>query len=200
VFFGCYHIGDYLRIFLHIGQKKIFFCGSDILALSPRIAPLLRGEHYCENEVEKQELYRNGIRAVILPMIFTEFESKDCYKQADNPRVFATYHKGRERSYGYFEHPQIDWLCDMPEKEFDKKIRQYQGCARFNHFDGFAESLAKSVLLGQYQWSEIPYEGMGHTATFEQWLKSLKDKKQSNPRRLIWKDRLEKNLQTLLTF
>ena len=33
IFFGCYHIGDYLRIILHRSKRKIFWCGSDIINL-----------------------------------------------------------------------------------------------------------------------------------------------------------------------
>lgn len=206
IFFGAYHWGDWARILLHRGRKTIFFCGSDILALKKHmVARILirasRARFICENEVEHKALAHMGIDAEILPMIFDETNSiETSYKHSDSPRAFATYHKWREKDYGYFEHPQLDWFCDLSEKEFNEKIKEYQGCARFNTFDGFAESLARSVLMGQYQYSIIPYKHMTCTYTFDQWINSLKDKKAANIEgQLYWKTKLEENLWRVLS-
>lgn len=141
-----------------------------------------------------------GIKSEIRPMIFdAPSKYRSCFKPSKKPRVFATYHVGREKDYGYFEHPQVDWLCGLPETEFNQRIKKYQGCIRLNEFDGFAESLAKSVLLGQYQWSKIPLGGdMSHTATLEQWLEGLKSKRSPNPQRRFCRKTFDESLKAVL--
>lgn len=198
IFFGAYHQLDWLRILLHRGKRTIFWCGADILALKRSvwryIIPRLKAEHICENYVEEAELWDLGIKPMVKPHFFGNVDDFPIsYKHSENPRVFATYHKGREEEYGYFEHPQVDWFSDLSEVEFNEKIKEYQGCIRLNEFDGFAESLAKSVLMGQYQYSSIYYLGMAHPEfeSIEEWLESLKDKKEPNPWSKTWREILK---------
>lgn len=203
IFFGLYHIGDYMKYYLHQGRKTVFWCGSDILALTRPHADMIasiRARHFCENEVEQDALLRWGIVSTIAPMIFDDpSKYQITYQHSTTPRVFATYHKGSEKEYGYFEHPQLDWFHDLSEEEFNEKIKNYQGCIRPSVFDGFAESLAKSVLMGQYQLTTIPYPGMDSKMDFKKWLKKLSYKRKPNPLAEEWRNRLEESLKLILS-
>lgn len=163
IFFGLYHWKDYLRFIWHRGQKKVFWCGSDILALEDRPIwqSLIRNstaKHYCENHVEEYHLSSMGIIAFIEPMIFDDPNKfKISYKWSKKPKFFASYHSGREIEYNWHNNPQVDFLEGLSEQQFNEKIKSYQGAVRYNRFDGFAETLAKSVLMGQYPFSQIEY-------------------------------------------
>jgi len=205
IFIGMYHWVDYIRFIFHLGEKKIFWCGSDILALEKTwVKKLILGQNkqnFVENWVEFKKLDSFGSKHVnTIPMIFDDPDKYPiCYKPSPTPRVFATYHKGREKEYGYFEHPQVDWFCDLSEDEFNEKIKEYQGCIRLNRFDGFAESLAKSVLMGQYQYSAyIGYPGMESRILFDQWLEKLANQP-VNPLAIYWRRTLEESKQILLS-
>jgi hypothetical protein len=211
IFFGLYHIFDYLKFAIHLGDKRVFWCGADITYLEENF--LLRGnffwrflffhiraKHFCENEVERLKLMEMGINSDVTPMIFDDpSKYQISYKPSDTPKVFATYHKGREEEYGVFQHPQVDWFCDLSEEEFNEKIKSYQGCLRINKFDGFAESLAKSVLMGQYQFSVyIPYEYMESSMLFREWLDNLVNKDPNYEAEKYWRKILEANLNKVL--
>jgi len=204
IFIGLYHQVDYLRFIVNRGEKKVFWCGSDILALREHtlwrfVIKHIQAKYYCENDLERLTLEDLGITAEITPMIFDDPDKYQvCYKHSDNPRVFATYHKGREEEYAVYLYPQVHWFCDLSEEEFNEKIKSYQGCIRLNRFDGFAESLAKSLLLGQYQWSEISYPYMTTTQSLYQWLSDLKNKKEPNPASQWWREHLEDSKRILL--
>lgn len=188
IFFGLYHWKDYLRFLWHRGQKKVFWCGSDILALQKHwfwqsLIIAQEAKHYCENEVEQKALSDMLIDSEIRPMIFDDpnkFEVS--YKWSEFPKYFATYRKGREQEYGVRDNLYIDFLEGLSEQEFNEKIKNYQGAIRFNKFDGFAETLAKSVLMGQWPISVIPYPYMisFSQGNFEKAWEKLKDKKQPN--------------------
>lgn len=123
------------------------------------ISKVWNDKFYVENEVEQAELFeRTGWMAEIRPMLFDDPDKYPIsYKWAENPRYFATYHKGREEEYGYLRSVAIDFLEGLSEEDFNERITHYQGAIRFNMFDGFAETLAKSVLMGQYPVSVIEY-------------------------------------------
>lgn len=111
VFFGMYHIGDYLHYILHLGKKYVFWCGSDILSLRDSTIPwnLLftnslgnpneERNHYVENYPEFAELYKLGIIAEIRPSFLDEYPEVT-YRNAENPSVFLTSHPAREDEYG----------------------------------------------------------------------------------------------------
>lgn len=163
LFVGLYHWRDWLRFCRHSGAKKVFWCGSDILALKKHkiwqwLIRTQKAKHYCENGVEFFELITMGIIPEIRPMIFDDPDKYPVsYKHSEHPKLFATYHKGREEEYGVRYHLDLDFLEGLPEEEFNEKIKEYQGAIRFNSFDGFAETLAKSILMGQYPVSYIAY-------------------------------------------
>lgn len=205
IFFGLYHWVDYLVFFSHQGRKTVFFCGGDITNLSKRsrlLKWLVRKtnvRYVCENDSEWYILHNIGIQAETLPQSFVNpDEFPVSYKHSNEPKIFATYHKGREKEYGYYLYPWVDWFCDLTEEEFNRKIKEYQGCIRLNKIDGFSESLVKSIFVGQYQWSEIPYEGMSHTCSVYQWYEDLKNKKEPNPLSEKYRAILELNKHYLL--
>ena len=64
----------------------------------------------------------------------------------------------------------------VPKERMNEEIKEMQGALRLTEFDGFSEILAKSILMGQWPVSLIPYS---HMLGIED-LGKLKDKKQPN--------------------
>lgn len=188
IFFGLYHWKDYIRFIWHRGQKKVFWCGSDILALEKR--PIWRWLvikqkylDYCENSVEAIKLLEFGRHSEIRPMIFDDpnkFEVS--YKHSKSPELFMSYHVGRGKEYGLTENPRVVAFSNLSEQDFNYIINNYQGAYRPNKFDGFSETLAKSVLTGQYPISQIRYPHIAclQDITLEQHLETLKTKTEPN--------------------
>lgn len=202
IFFGLYHWKDYLRFIWHRGPKKVFWCGSDILALekSPYWLSLIikqEAVHYCENEVERDKLSELGFWLVLIaPMLFDDPDKYQIsYKYPNNGKYFATYHKGREQEYGYTDWLQVDFLDGFTEEEFNGKIKDYQGAIRFNQFDGFAETLAKSVLMGQYprSWIRYPHIAPLSSESYEEALASEPGKKPNYEASNYWRKTLKEN-------
>lgn len=207
LFFGAYHWGDVLRIFFYPGPKTVFFCGSDILSLSPLRAWLLKNcRHVCENSVEHYELGLRGIYAQIQPMLFDDPEKYQItYKPHEQPTVWMTYHKGREQEYGL---DRFVYVChkagvqgfayhSLGREHFDKATEDHDATLRFNKFDGFSENLAKALLRGQYAYSVIPYpdvEQITDDASLIESLKKLKDKTEPNVSR-YWREELSRRVE-----
>lgn len=105
VFFGMYHTGDYVRLLLHRGRKKIFWCGGDIIKLDKGVfwkhfIGYMNATHYVENEVERDVLFQTAlVLAEVRPMIFTELPEIS-FKPSEKPHVFVNIHEGREEEYG----------------------------------------------------------------------------------------------------
>lgn len=204
IFFGLYHRKDYIRFLWHRGPKKVFWCGSDIVALQQkRLAPKLiqaeNAKHYCENGREQAALYAIGIKAEIRPMLFDDPDKYPfSYQRPEVPNIYMSCHKGREEEYGvgrfvdlaheylninfhiygiekpelwfdgsinemrnlYYQLPNLIYHGRVSGEQFNAETQNYQGCMRFNEFDGFAETLAKAALRGQHIFSakiNIPY-------------------------------------------
>lgn len=91
----------------------------------------------------------------------------------------------------------------VPNEEFNREIKGYQSGLRLNDMDGFSEVLAKSVLMGQYPISRIPYPYIDHAPDITgliNRLQELKDKKAPNTEaREYWKEELERNLCRVLS-
>ena len=228
VFFGMYHPVDYLRALLHIGRTKIFWCGGDIVALqsSPWRWMLNRvwATHYCENTIEAKALDEVGITARIRPMIFDSPKFPISFERTDRPHVYMTAHEGREVEYGirtikqlapFFPNitfhiygitgygaENVTYHGDVSEKQFNSDISKYHAAIRLNEFDGFAETLAKSALMGQYPISVIPY----HYITCVPDEKSLRAALEELPKkthpnlaaRMFWMKTLEVNLAEVI--
>ena len=89
----------------------------------------------------------------------------------------------------------ITYHGKIPNEQFNKEIKGYQAALRMNEFDGASEVLMKSILMGQYPISRIPYpKGIDSYQTTEELvvlLKDLKNKKQPNPEVRKWRTILQ---------
>ena len=239
LFVGMYHWGDIIRFILQFGKKKVFFCGSDIKKIPWWFSLISTNtKYYCENDIEQEVLMKKGIYAEVLPMIFTEFESKNCLKPSKKIHVYLTMHEGREEEYGMDvintisrklpditfhiygqKFPPLIELVEsltsklslkftnvifhgkVHEEQFNKEIRNYHCALRLNEFDGFSETVAKSILLGQYPITKIKYPKLWNYDSIDsliERLNSLKYMLKGNPYRLWWKKELDENLEKLL--
>ena len=98
---------------------------------------------------------------------------KEIWHYVDNPSV----HFNRSTPINVIYHGKVS------NEQFNKEIKNYQSGLRLNDFDGFAEVLAKSVLMGQWPISRISYPWISYapdTTALVQLLNSLKDKKEPN--------------------
>lgn len=178
IFFGMYHVGDYLRLALHRGPSTTFWCGSDILNCPSWMVRILRkSKHVCENTVEQAALKQLGLESTVHPMFFDNPKDyKTCYKPSKKPTVYMAYHMGREEEYGVWRFlalsakvPEVNFRAysELSKEEYNRTASKHQAVVRFNRFDGFAETLAKGVLWGQHCFSAIPYPDM-HTITTDE--------------------------------
>ena len=101
----------------------------------------------------------------------------------------------------YIHQKNIIFHGQVTEEQFNREIRNYHAAIRLNKFDGFSETVAKSILLGQYPITRIKYPGIDSFETEEELvilLKKLRHKKEPNPERIVWWARLEANLNKLI--
>lgn len=95
----------------------------------------------------------------------------------------------------YAHHPNIVYHGKVPNEQFNEEIKDYQAALRMNEFDGFSEVLAKSILIGQYPISRIPYpKGIDSYQTTEELvvlLEDLKNKRKPNPEVRRWQQILK---------
>lgn len=137
IFFGCYHWVDYLRIIFHRGTKTVFWCGSDLLSITPVKARLLRSQrilHYVENDVEWLLLRKHGIASLVQPMFFGDARKYPVsYTQSDHPHVFLSAHPGRGAEYGVSRLIRI--APKVPDITFhiymNGSVREYERTLRF---------------------------------------------------------------------
>ena len=188
LFFGMYSDNDYEVIRHFTGKKSIFWLGSDITQMlaNPdriRVIKLFPDiQHYTETEREGNELKSVGLKVIVSPS-FLEYV-KDfpvCYKPSETPHIYLSGHPNREEEYGFDLCKKI--AKDLPEftfhfygvegksydnivyhgwvenEQFNKEIRNYQCGLRPNKHDGCSEIILKSILMGQYPISFLPYEG-----------------------------------------
>lgn len=205
IFFGMYRFSDYLKFIIHRGEKKIFWCGSDIINLSKRpfwkfVLTKYHIRHFCENQHEQNVLSNMGfIPPIICPMIFSIPNTEIAYKHSKIPHVYLTAHEDREEEYGVnvIKHiaPQIKEVIfhiygingksyeniifhgKVSDKQFNDEIRNYQASIRLNVFDGFAETTAKSILHGQYPITYIYYPKIDWAKDMDTLIELLKDLK-----------------------
>ena len=166
-----------------------------------------------------------NILSDIHPSMFDSPDGEVTYVWQARPQVYLCAHKGREKEYGIpeFVHvakefPELDFhiygkICveyggkniyvhgDVSNSQFNEEIKKYHCFVRLNSFDGFAEGLAKSVLLEQYQISRIRYPGMSFAPTIKELrngLRRLRNKKEPNPMSGWWKRRLQISLNEMM--
>lgn len=210
LFFGMYHIGDYLRLILHGGHATIFWCGSDILQIKKSLLWRLSGcRNVVENVREQRALSNYGIMSEIHPMLFDNPNKYSVtYEPSDTPTVWLTYHLGREEEYGVWRF--LDIARQVPElrfrffngataiRDFDEITSKYQATVRFNEFDGASENMTKALLRGQYVFTVIPYphvESFSDEKELVELLKDLKNRKEVNPAEKMWREILTKRVE-----
>lgn len=227
IYFGCYHWGDYLRIKAKPGPKKIFWCGSDIKAISSLWKFSKLTKHYCENVTEQVALIKHGIEAELLPMIFDDLENyEENFIPSERPNVYLNAHKGREKEYGvdlvvklaellpdinfhiygdviqeWNNHHNLWFHGRMPEERYNYETKYMQAGLSLSKFGGFSEVVAKSILLGQYPISRVSHPGIDTYYKDHELvalLKELKNKKAANPSSVYWRERLKFNKKVLL--
>lgn len=71
--------------------------------------------------------------------------------------------------------PNIIRHGKVSKDQFNKEIRNYHCGFRPNEHDGFSEVTAKSILLGQYPITKIPYDGIWNYNSMEELLQRFRD-------------------------
>lgn len=124
LFFGLYFQEDYDTFKNAVGNKTIFWCGSDILAMmkSPERWMAVRGEnikHYCETEVEAANLIKMSIMPEIVPSFLGNIKDYPISFQpptnGENWKLWLCGHPGRESEYGFNEAKEIPNIFDNVE-------------------------------------------------------------------------------------
>ena len=90
--------------------------------------------------------------------------------------------------------PNIIYHGLVPEKQLDREIRDYHAGLRCNEHDGLSEVVVKSILLGQYTISRLPYEGVWNYRNFAELIdliELLKQQIDPSKARNLWVDRLK---------
>jgi len=184
-------------------------------------------KHYCENEVEAENLKSVGVDAKIIPSFLDNVNNYPVsFKPSQKPHVYLCGHDEREDEYGvgivkriasripeatfhiyginkntsFFETTEINTnkLVDIdvdcpnvwyhgkvPEGQFNNEIMNYHCGLRTNDHDGFSEVTIKSLLMGQYPITKIPYEGIWNYNTEDELvalIEKLKYVKEANTR------------------
>jgi hypothetical protein len=194
VFFGLYNDRDFAVFDLFKGNKSVFWCGSDIMfALRDyerrRVLKNNPCKHYCENELEANELRSIGLDPIIVPSFLDDVSKYDItFTQSKEPHIFLSGHDNREEEYGVGiveriaskvpfatfhiygvnkdstcftgNNPNVIYHGRVPEAQFDEEIKGYQCGLRTNTHDGFSEITCKNLLHGGYPITRIPYEGI----------------------------------------
>lgn len=137
IFFGMYHIGDYIKFMFHRGDRIVFWCGSDVLNLGlwRFIIRNIKAIHYCENEIEKVELKKKGIQAYIHPAFFNRVDDYPItFRPSKSPHVFISCHPGRAKEYGIDiieviapECPNVTFHIYGISKSFHEAWRDFTG-------------------------------------------------------------------------
>lgn len=202
VFFGMYHIGDYLAFLKHLGPKSILWGGSDLTALINAKLPYYKlfrnADNYVENNLERKELDMYGIKAKVVPSFLEDIDNFPIsYEPKDRVHVYISIHPGREEEYGVelikrivphtpnayynifggtfsgFDGDHILHHGRVTNEYFNQEIKKYHCGLRINSHDGFSEVTAKSILMGQYPITRIKYSGIPSYETEEQLIKLI---------------------------
>jgi len=144
-------------------------------------------ENWVENEVERNALSHIGIASKICPSFLgdmNKFETN--YQWSEKPKVYTSVSGNNFELYGWDkipklarENPDIEFHCygpssyapllgidnvflhgRVPKEQMNEEIKTMQGALRLVEIEGFSEIIAKSVLMGQWPVSLIPYPCM----------------------------------------
>lgn len=192
LFFGMYEKRDYDVYHNCEGKKTIFWCGSDILKMirDPDAARIVKEnpetEHYCETEVEANNLRSVGLDPKVVPSFLANTNnypiSFSTPLKGEKWKIWLSGHPNREKEYGFEDAKEVAKMFDnvevhlygvdgentenvfyhgfVPEEQLDKEIKKYHCSIRGNEHDGISEVVIKSLLLGQYPITKLPYEGV----------------------------------------
>lgn len=177
-----YHKIDYKRFIECEEEKEVHWQGSDILQLTDysEIIAKEKARHFCENEVCQKRLKEKGINAQIKYTFWNNVDDFPLsFQPSELPEFWMTAHPTREDEYGVgifrslarifpkykfhiygikdFNDSNLIFHGIIPDEQFNREIKKYQGAIRYNTFDGFSEVLSKACLLGQYAISTIAY-------------------------------------------
>lgn len=144
-------------------------------------------ENWCENDIEKRQLQILGINAKVCPSFLGDVEKFDLsYIPSTIPKLYTSVSSNNFHLYGWdripalamqnpgvefhlygnTEKPPFDFPNNVivhgrvPKEQMNMEIERMQGALRLTSFDGFSEILAKSILMGQWPVSLIPYPHM----------------------------------------
>jgi len=159
-------------------------------------------ESWVENKLEQLALKSLGINSKVCPSYLGDVNKMEIsYKQSDRPKLYSSVSGDNFDLYGWYK---IDKLAEqyrdvkfhlygnigefnprnknvivhgrVPNEQMNAEIKEMQGAIRMIPLEGFSEIVAKSILMGQYPVSVIPYE---HCLLIEQ-IDEIKDKKEPN--------------------
>ena len=179
-------------------------------------------ESWVENEVEAESLRKFGIKSNICPSFLGNMDDfPDSFIPSDNPKVYLSVSGNYYEEYGWnliediaAEVPEITFYLygsdkwktkhnnvivkgRVSQEKMDSEIKDMQCGLRLNKVDGFSEITAKSILWGQYPIVRKEF-GYPHIDGFEtreeliSLLKCLKTKKESNPAREIYRNKINR--------
>jgi hypothetical protein len=169
-------------------------------------------DHWVENEVEAQNLEVIGLKPKVGQSFLGKIDDyPQSYKPQDKVHVYLSGHPNREEEYGFGlacrlasklpnhvfhlygaggmykdvkdQYPNVICHGWLPEKEMNEQIKKFHCGLRPNEHDGFSEITAKSILMGQYPITRIPYKNIWNYQTEEelvQLLDSIKDIRKPN--------------------
>ncbi len=214
LFFGMYTLHDYdAWWYSDLEKRSIFWCGSDILnalnntEFQRRLKLYPDTQHYCETEIEAENLRKIGIEPKIIPSFLEdENDFPVSYEHSETPHIWMCAHPMREEEYGvdaifrmarkfpdytFHIYGIYEWLEEeqpknvlfhgqVPNEQLNKEIRQYQCGFRGNIHEGLSEIPVKSVLLGQYAITHMKFDWFWNYQTeegLEELLKKLKTMK-----------------------
>ena len=123
---------------------------------------------------EREEEYGLGIIRRIAPRV--PYATFHIYGVDKNSSFFTSAPSELDRLVNTdTEHFNIWYHGKIPEGQFNNEIMQYHCGLRTNEHDGFSEVTAKSLLLGQYPITKIPFEKIWNYKTEDE-LVALIDK------------------------
>lgn len=143
-------------------------------------------ESWVENEVEQKALAELGIESTVGQSFLGDVNRFQAwYTHSTTPKLYTSVSGDNYDLYGWDKIPQLAqdnpdiefhlygnspkyplYLMGIPnviihgkvsKEEMNNDIRGMQGALRLTEFDGFSEILAKSLLMGQWPVSRIPY-------------------------------------------
>lgn len=216
VFIGLYDWRDFIQLSRSSGKSYVYWCGGDIKRLNKKKAWLLlkiEADHYCDNEVVRNELAAWGIDAKVVMTFLGDPTQYDAFDKFDNAiHVYSVVRKHKEEEYGLpviiemsetfkdyafhiygLEGEDTDNLIYhgiVSEEMFDSDTKRFNCCLRPNEFDGFSDAVCKNVLQGGYPITRICYPHIdcydGDRDKLVQLLRGLKKKKKLNNKVRKW--------------